>query len=146
MDLSLTDKLNNRRVLLEVFSWLFPITDFILESNSKILCPFHDDRVHPSAKIYENDGKTVIYCFAERRIYTSYHYVEIIIGDDPLTHLMKYRTDEEIEEAIKLLRFKGKLFANSNKVQESNLIRQEEVLDYIERIYEGSIEKEKWFR
>lgn len=45
-------------------------------------CPFHDNDNTPAASIYDNEGITSLYCFSERKLYTSADAVEILLNKD----------------------------------------------------------------
>jgi hypothetical protein len=50
--------------------------------NQTCFCPFHDNSQTPSASIYDNDGVETLYCFSERRLYTSADAIEVLLKKD----------------------------------------------------------------
>lgn len=43
-----------------------------------VFCPFHEDSSHPSAKIYKDNDRDSLWCFAERKMY---HSSDVILED-----------------------------------------------------------------
>lgn len=52
------------------------------QAGQTCFCPFHDNENTPAASIYNNDGITSLYCFSERRLYTSADAIEILLKKD----------------------------------------------------------------
>lgn len=52
------------------------------QAGQNCFCPFHDNSNTPSASIYDNEGITSLYCFSERRLYTSADAIEILLNKD----------------------------------------------------------------
>ena len=80
-------------------------------------CPFHDNDNTPAASIYDNEGITSLYCFSERKLYTSADAIEILLNKnvyevakrlwDRMSDAEKQvwlseNSDESLEEAFSL--------------------------------------------
>lgn len=96
----------SKRELFYVFSKLVPISIFFEDVNGAIYCPFHDDVRHPSAKIYfdDTDNTERLYCFAERKQYTSFHFVLFVLKQDCTEFLFSKNSQEEVDLALESLR------------------------------------------
>lgn len=51
---------------------------------SNMMCPFHHNVNTPAAKMYHDKYGWCLYCFNEKRIFTSYDVYERILGIDPV--------------------------------------------------------------
>lgn len=51
---------------------------------SNMMCPFHHNVHTPAAKMYHDKYGWCLYCFNEKRIFTSYDVYERILGIDPV--------------------------------------------------------------
>ena len=51
-------------------------------------CPFHYNVNTPSAKMYHDETGWVVWCFNEKRIFTTYDVYEKIMGTDPMKFAM----------------------------------------------------------
>lgn len=103
----------------------FALTDFDeFSSYGSMFCPFHDDEVggKPSAKFFEDeDGIQRLYCFSERRQFTAYDYIKLLLHQDPILYLVKKVPEQELLFAIKdCIANKGKLFMRKSKLEEIN--------------------------
>ena len=82
----------------------FALTDFDEFSEyGSMYCPFHDDERggKPSAKFFEDeDGVQRLYCFSERRQFTSYDYIKLILRQDPTLYLTKEIPEKELLFAV----------------------------------------------
>ncbi len=47
-----------------------------------VLCPFHEDRHHPSAKVFGGEMGDTLYCFAERKVFYPHHMVKRYVAAD----------------------------------------------------------------
>jgi hypothetical protein len=47
-----------------------------------MLCPFHADSSHPSAKLYADADSEHLFCFAEHRSYGTYDALTLLLGQD----------------------------------------------------------------
>ena len=83
---------------------LIPLSWFInTTSTSNVLCPFHDNTSSPAAKIYtDENGISRLFCFAESKTYSSYHYIKLILEKDPIEYIMikKDLTKKQIHDII----------------------------------------------
>lgn len=51
---------------------------------NNMFCPFHHNVNSPSAKMYKDTYGWCLWCFSERKMYTTYDVYEQILGADPL--------------------------------------------------------------
>lgn len=51
---------------------------------SNMMCPFHHNTNTPAAKMYRDTYGWCLWCFSERRLYTTYDVYERIVGIDPI--------------------------------------------------------------
>lgn len=75
----------------------FPLTDFINTESKTLYCPFHDDKTSgkPSAQIYKDtDGITRLYCFSENKQYSTYDYIKLILGKNPISYLYNLEVED----------------------------------------------------
>ena len=83
----------------------YNLTDFLdLSDYGAIFCPFHDDVSggKKSAKFFkDDDGVQRIYCFAERKQFSSYDYIRLLQHQDPIQMLIKEIPEKEILDAIR---------------------------------------------
>lgn len=47
-----------------------------------MLCPFHEDTSHPSARMYSGDRGQSLFCFAEHKTYTSYDAIRLLTSQN----------------------------------------------------------------
>lgn len=52
--------------------------------HGNMFCPFHHNVNTPSAKLYKDQYGWCLYCFNEKRIFTTYDVYERILGLDPV--------------------------------------------------------------
>lgn len=83
----------------------FALTDFSeFSSYGSMFCPFHDDESggKPSAKFFEDeDGIQRLFCFSERRQYTAYDYIKLLLHKDPMLYMVQEIPENEIRFAVK---------------------------------------------
>lgn len=61
-----------------------------------ICCPFHGDRT-PSARVhFDPDGVERIWCFTCHKMYTSFDYVKLVLGQDPRQYLRSNVAQREL--------------------------------------------------
>ena len=82
---------SNHLLLSKVFVAFYNLSDFIeLSEYGVMFCPFHDDKNKPSAKFFrDSDGVERIFCYSERKQFTSYDYVKLILEENPMFKLLK---------------------------------------------------------
>lgn len=51
---------------------------------SNMMCPFHHNTKTPSAKMYKDKYGWCLWCFSEKRMYTTYDVYEKIMHADPM--------------------------------------------------------------
>lgn len=51
---------------------------------SNMMCPFHHNTNTPAAKMYKDKYGWCLWCFSERRIYTTYDVYKYILHADPI--------------------------------------------------------------
>lgn len=83
----------------------YSLSEFLdLNTMGAIFCPFHDDRSggKPSAKFYidDDDGIEKIWCFSERKMFYAWHYIKLILRQDPLLMLVRDFSEQELMTAI----------------------------------------------
>lgn len=84
-------------------SRMVAMSDLYGHEYGKVICPFHDD-TSPSAKLYKDDDKIErLYCYSCNKQYTSWHYLKLILGQDPMGFLRKKFEIGELEEYAKIL-------------------------------------------
>lgn len=89
----------NKKLLKSLINLNYSLDTFINCNEKTIFCPFHYNVDTPSAQVYKDlDGIYRIYCFSENRQYTSYDYIKLILGRDPITYLYNLDIDESIIE------------------------------------------------
>lgn len=52
--------------------------------NGNMMCPFHHNTNTPAAKMYHDTYGWCLYCFNEKKIFTTYDVYERIMGADPI--------------------------------------------------------------
>lgn len=52
--------------------------------NGNMMCPFHHNTNTPAAKMYHDNYGWCLYCFNEKKIFTTYDVYEKIMGADPI--------------------------------------------------------------
>lgn len=81
----------------------YNITDFIdISEYGPCYCMFHDDRNKPSAKLFKDeDGIERMWCFVCRKQYTSWHYIKLILNENPIARFLKDYTENDFIEFLK---------------------------------------------
>ena len=81
----------DKRIASEVVAGLVPLSKFLNKSEGTVFCPFHADYNHKSAKIYKDeDDVSRLFCFGQcRRQYTSYHYIQKVLKQNPVYYLLR---------------------------------------------------------
>lgn len=132
--------LENREIVKEIiihnysFGDLDPKLDGITEATGNIFCPFHDNRYTPSAKMYYDEERNinVIHCFRERKTFTTYDYVVLIlcrnlhIYKNPIDFLLKTMDERELMEEITLAKA---------VLENEDTEAYEQKIEYIENLY-----------
>lgn len=62
-----------------------------------LFCPFHQDHNKPSAKIFEDPDGDKLYCFTEKRMYSSWDYIKKVLNQDPWEYLKDKVPKEKID-------------------------------------------------
>lgn len=52
------------------------------QAGQTCFCPFHDNENTPSASIYDNEGVETLYCFSEKKLYSSADAIEKLLKKD----------------------------------------------------------------
>ena len=91
----------NNKKLYFIVNRIFSIKELMGETKMKgIFCPFHgespDSGSKPSSRFYEEKDMVKLWCFQEHRSYYAYHYIKLILKEDPLKYLIKHSKDSEI--------------------------------------------------
>ena len=117
---------DNISMLKSIITNLFPISGFIGIREGSTYCPFHMDKSHKSAKIYEDeDGVSRLYCFGQCQTqYTSYDYIKKIKLDNPINFLIKHIPQLKILESI-------------DNYQQTNVVDNSKT-DYVKMKYQHS--------
>ena len=107
-----------------------------------ILCPFHDNRHTPSAKFYQDDdGIVTLFCFSEHRKFTSYDYLSLVKGVNPLTYIKQRYSDKDLNNIIEVIKESGIDFDLDNDkidtIHNCWVDSLEEPIDFIDSIYKG---------
>lgn len=97
------------------FTKIVPISRFLEKrANNVLICPFHNDS-NPSAKLFvDDDGVERLFCFTEKKQYTSYDYVINILGKDPKMFLLSEATEIELNNSVKFIDFKIEKYEKHN--------------------------------
>lgn len=110
---------SNHLLLSKVFTAFYNLSDFLeLCEYGAMFCPFHEDKNKPSAKFFkDDDGVERIYCYAERKQFTSYDYVKLILEENPMIKLLK---ECDINDIVEIT---SELLNNNNlKIMRSKLV------------------------
>jgi hypothetical protein len=146
--------LKDRRILKSIVNNNFTFSDLskrfegVDSSTGNIFCPFHDNSVSPSAKMYydENRNIFVIHCFKEHRTFTTFDYVDKIVCyqreqyKSVLDFLENNMSKTELITQYKLISKNIELF-DDNFAQKKieyidNLYNEcENTVEYIEKLY-----------
>ena len=51
---------------------------------NNMMCPFHHNVNTPSAKMYKDKYGWCLWCFSQRKMYTTYDVYDLILGADPI--------------------------------------------------------------
>lgn len=80
----------------------YNLTDFVdYTTYGSVFCCFHEDTNKPSAKLYkDDDGIERLYCFTERKQFTAYDYIKLILHKNPIQELIQEIPEKELLEAI----------------------------------------------
>ena len=131
---------SNNLLLSKVFPAFFNLSEFLeLSEYGVMFCPFHDDRNKPSAKFFkDSDGIERIYCYSERKQFTSYDYVKLILEENPLFKLLnEYDIDDIVEVTNELMN------NDTLKIMRSRLkdisYQEMSILDFIDLISLGDM-------
>lgn len=118
----------------------FALTDFDEFSEyGSMFCPFHDDESggKPSAKFFQDeDGIQRLYCFSERRQYTAYDYIELILKQNPLIYLVKNIPENELLLAIKDCIATGKIVMKKSVLKDLDIASLSEI-EFVNLICKG---------
>ena len=149
-------KFNNRRVLRKVVESNFSFADvdskFVGKDalSGNVYCPFHENYHTPAARFYWEDERDILilYCYKERRRYTSYDYVNLIMCES----MQKYPSVEyfcrqklgnsNFEEQYKVVSQNVHVLSQQQITAKINYIDEVysntgNTIDYIERLYDG---------
>lgn len=72
--------INDRLSMVDVLNKVNP--EGYYQAGQPCFCPFHENSNTPSATIYDNEGITSLYCFAEQRQYRPTDAIEILLDKD----------------------------------------------------------------
>jgi len=131
------------RTIQTIINHNIPITEFIFDTGTTIYCPFHDDKEgnKASAKIYYNETGTVLYCFSEGQLYTTYDYIEKVLEEKPLKYLMSFvkqsgkPLDTLIQEAKKIIKYFDK--QQENIIQEYIKEYKDDFIGLLDTLYDA---------
>lgn len=137
----LSDLSNNPKKLYYVVNRIFSIKELMGENKLKgIFCPFHNDKGKPSSRFYIEPELDKLWCFTEGKSYFSYHYIKLILKEDPFKYLLKHSKEEEIAFYIN---------DYNNKVDEEEIptykINELSDLDEYFNTQDSSIDYSKWY-
>lgn len=104
-----------------VISHLIPISSFLKKTFRLQLCPFHEDN-RPSAKLYKDSDYERLFCYACNRQYTSYSYIKIVLGKEPIKYLFEHVVFEEIFFIFSLLKFKRDKIVKKKRIEKKEYI------------------------
>lgn len=147
---SVDEVMADEKKLKQFYAKCVLLTDIVSEyisGNNTLKCPFHDDRT-PSAKLYTDlDGSQRIYCFTEKKAYTSFDYVSKIMKVDPKRFLLQNYGISELEsEAVKIDFDRKEKFEETLRKQEIDLILEvskkelPNITRYLNKTYPHGIE------
>lgn len=131
---------SNHLLLSKVFVAFYNLSDFIeLSEYGVMFCPFHDDKNKPSAKFFrDSDGVERIFCYSERKQFTSYDYVKLILEENPMFKLLKECDINDIVEVTNEL-----INNNTLKIMRSRLkdisYQDMPVLEFIDLVSFGDL-------
>ena len=146
---STTEEIRVQREIIEHnFSWCDLDSRYATIYNTNCFCPFHENHNSPAAKMYEDEdtGLIVLHCFTERRRYTTYDYVKIILVErkkrykDVWDFLEKNLSEQNLRELVHLAKKKVALedeTALEEKIEYINNLYNEydDVVEFINRLY-----------
>ena len=146
--------LQQRRALKKVINSNFTFADLsskfngIDSSTGNFFCPFHENYETPAAKMYWDEERKiwVIWCFSERRHFTAYDYVDLILCSkyqkykSPLDFLNQNMSPSEVKKQLKkyektVIEYESNVYAG--KVDYINTVSTQcmKIEDYIEKLY-----------
>lgn len=141
-----------KRIINDRFGWEDLDGNFSVTTTANIFCPFHDNYNTPSARFYETDdtGKYVLWCFSERRFYTPYDYVNLIMVNyrrqypDVWAFLEEHLSEAELKESIVIAQKYVSEEDEANVTEKREYIRNlyneyDDLEEFINRLY---LEKE----
>lgn len=120
----------------------YALTDFIeLHEFGSCFCPFHDDTSggKPSAKFYKDDedGIEKLWCFSERKMFTAFEAIKLILHQDPILMLTKEIPEQELILAVNdYIANAGKLEMRKSKIDDE-VIKTMNEKDFIKYICMG---------
>lgn len=117
----------------------YSLSEFLdLSSWGSIYCPFHDDTSggKPSAKFYKDDedGIEKIWCFSERKMFMAWHYIKLILHQDPILMLTKEIPEQELILAVNdYITNAGKLEMRKSKIDDETIktMNEKDFIKYI---------------
>lgn len=125
-----------REIVEQTFTWgdLNPKYRDMSSAAGNQYCMFHPNHHSPSGKFYEDEERDILvfHCFAERRTFTTYDYVDLIMCKqdqeykDVWDFLIKELGVDEVSEMIDLVRKKM-------SIADSSLL--EKKVEYITNVY-----------
>jgi len=149
MDFSIDNVFSDEKKLRKYYEKCILLTDVMSEHvqvNGVLVCPFHNDH-KPSSKLYVNeDGSQNIYCYTENKMYSSYDYVTLVLGMNPISFLMKNYSEEELNHELENVDFTGDSSSSKiSKLKFSELIEESkmllpDVISYLNNFYDHGIE------
>lgn len=81
---------------------LIPLTSLMTAHYGSVFCPFHHNTNTPAASLFKDPDDTErLYCYACKRQYTSYDYIELVLEESPITHLLKVADKETMDNMLK---------------------------------------------
>lgn len=115
----------------------YNLTDFEdISPWGSVFCMFHDDKSggKPSAKLYvDEDGSETLFCFSERKRYSAYDYIKLILQKEPLKYLLENQSDDEIKFMIQDIISNGKAYLRKSKldIEKAKELTEKEFINYI---------------
>lgn len=123
-----------KTIINDRFGWEDLDGSFSVTTTANIYCPFHDNYNTPSARFYETDdtGKYVLWCFSERRFYTPYDYVNLIMVQSRRQYESVW---DFLEQNLPEQELKEHIIIAQKYVAEEDEINVEEKRNYIRNLY-----------
>ena len=129
----------NKRQIRRVVERIVPLTQFIDARYGNMLCPFHDNKRTPSARMYsDSDGITRLFCYgACDRQFTSYDYIEQVLGEDPLKYIEDRINPDELKEIINSVKDETDLEISDNVdfINSCSIEAMGDITKYIDLVY-----------